>query len=306
MIAGLLPMIMVVLASWMVGMSWQLIFAAISAAVISLAITFVATIGPRRHQEALEKINDALEANKEDEASLVTPWQGADPPPWTMTALTIRLCKRLAERRSQLKLTMLDVTNALASLTHPLNQPYNLSPPPCPDPDDSRTLSSTYHILLKTFMSIRTREIALTALLKDMPIAVVATDLELKIHYVNPACEHLLGAPALKLQQTTLTKYLVEPPTALLNNDLTLPAGMGPKVFYQRLLENKTKNITVWLRNANDKLIPANVILKLGQHHVFQFIPLSEPISDSASSTPTTPAATATTKKLAPLQASKN
>lgn len=298
-------MIMVVLASWMVGMSWQLIFAAFSAAVISLVITFVATIGPRRHQDALEKINDALESNKEDEASLVAPWQGADPPPWTMTALTIQLCKRLVERRSQLKQTMLEVTNALASLTHPLNPPYNLSPPPCPDPDDSRTLSSTYHILLKNFVAIRTREIALTALLKDMPIAVIATDLELKIHYVNPACEHLLGAPALKLQQTTLTKHLVDPPTALLNNDLTLPAGMGPKVFYQRLLENKTKNITVWLRNANDKLIPANVILKLGQHHVFQFIPLSEPLTDTSSSTPTT-TASVTTKKLAPLQASKN
>lgn len=300
-------MIMVVLASWMVGMSWQLIFAAISAAVISLVITFVATIGPRRHQEALEKINKALESNKEDEASLIVPWQGADPPPWTMTALTIQLCNRLVERRSQLKQTMLEVTNALASLTHPLNPPYNLSPPPCPDPDDSRTLSSTYHILLKNFVAIRTREIALTALLKDMPIAVIATDLELKVHYVNPACEQLLGTPALKLQQTTLTKHLVDPPTALLNNDLTLPAGMGPKVFYQRLLENKIKNITVWLRTANDKLVPANVILKLGQHHVFQFIPLTEPLTDTSSSTPTTTAtATATTKKLTPLQASKN
>lgn len=156
-------------------------------------------------------------------------------------------------------------------------------------------------------MSIRTREIALTALLKDMPIAVIATDLELKVHYVNPACEQLLGTPALKLQQTTLTKHLVDPPTALLNNDLTLPAGMGPKVFYQRLLENKIKNITVWLRTANDKLVPANVILKLGQHHVFQFIPLTEPLTDTSSSTPTTTAtATATTKKLTPLQASKN
>lgn len=305
MIAGLLPTVMVVFASWMVGMSWQLIFAAISAAAISLIITFVATIGPRRHQEALEKIHEALEANKEDEESLVAPWNGADPPPWTMTALTIALCKRLAERRSQLKLTMLDVTNALASLTHPLNQPANLSPPPCPDPDDSRTLSSTYHIHLKNFVAIRTREIALTALLKDMPIAVVATDLELKIHYLNPAAEQLLGAPAAKIQQTTLTKHMVEPPAALLNNDLTLPFGMGPKVFYQKLLENKTKNIVVWLRCGNDKLVPANVVVKLGQHHIFQFIPLSDPLSDP-NSTSSTPGTTAAAKKLTPLQASSS
>ncbi len=279
-----MPMLMVMLATWLVGMSWQLIFAAITAAAISLIITFVATIGPRRHQEALEKIHEALETNQEDEEHLVAPWNGADPPPYTMTALTIELCKRLAERRQQLKITMLDVTNALASLTHPVNPPMNLSPPPCPDPDDSRTLSSTYHIHLKNFLAIRTREIALTQLLKDMPVAVFATDLELKIHYVNPAGEHLLGTNAQKLQQTTLTKHLAEPPAALLNQDLTLPHGMGPKAFYQRLLENKTRNVTVWLKTAHGKYVPANVIIRLGQHHVFQFIPLSEPLSENPSS----------------------
>jgi PAS domain-containing protein len=305
MLAGLLPMIMVLLATWLVGMSWQLVFAACTAAAISLIITFVATIGPRRHQDALEKINEALDANKEDEDHLLAPWSGADPPAWTMTALTIKLCKRLAERRQQLKITMLDVTNALASLTHPVNQPMHLSPPPCPDPDDSRTLSSTYHIHLKNFLAIRTREIALTQLLKDIPIAVIATDLELKIHYINPAAEHLLGANALKVQQSTLTKHLVEPPASLLSHDVTLPKGIGPKSFYQRLLDNKTKNITVWLKNAQEKVIPVSTVIKLGQHHVFLFQPLGEPmtLAGSVADAPTA-TGTVTTKKHVPIHAS--
>lgn len=281
MIAALLPTTMVVLAAWLVGMSWGLIFAAISAVCISLVVTYVATIGPRRHQEAIDQINDSLTKNLEDEEHLVTPWRNAQPPPWTMTALTIELCRRLAERRSQLKKTMLDVTNALASLTHPLNTPANLSPPPCPDPDDGRTLSSTYHIHLKNYQAMRTREIAMAALLKDMPISLIATDLELKIHYVNPVTEQLFGLQAARLQQLTLTKLLIDPPAGLLNRDLTLPHGLGPKAFYQRLLENKTKDMIVWIRNAHGDVFPCSAVVKLGQHHVFQFLPLTQPLKEA-------------------------
>ena len=123
MVAALLPTVMVVLAAWLVGMSWGLVFAAFTAACISIIVTYVATIGPRRHQDAIDQIRESLVKNQEDEKSLVAPWQGADPPYWTMTALVMELCRRLSERRMQLKKTMLDVTNALASLTHPLNVP---------------------------------------------------------------------------------------------------------------------------------------------------------------------------------------
>lgn len=280
MVAALLPTLMVVLAAWLVGVSSGLIFAAISAACISLAVTYVATIGPRRHQEALDQINDSLVKNLEDEEHLVAPWKGANPPPWTMTALTVELCRRLAERRNQLKKTMLDVTNALASLTHPLNQPAILPPPPCPDPDDSRTLSSTYHIHLKNFQALRTRDLAMAALLKDMPIALIATDLELKIHYVNPVAEQLFGMQAGRLQHLTLTKLLSDPPVALLNKDMTLPHGLGPKTFYQRLVENKIRDMIVWIRNSHGELIPAAAIVRLGQHHVFQFLPLTHPLKE--------------------------
>lgn len=285
MAAAMLPTLMVVLAAWMVGMSWGLVFAALTAACISMAVTFVATIGPRRHQEALDQIHDSLQDNLEDEKHLVDPWRGADPPRATMTALTIELCRRLAERRGQLKQTMLEVTNALASLTHPLNNPVNLGPPPCPDPDDGRTLSSTYHIHLKNFQTLKSRELAMSALLRDMPLALVATDLELKIHYVNPKAEQLFAMQASRLQHLTVTKLLHEPPAALLNQDVTLPHGLGPKAFYQRLLENKTRNLVVWLRNAHGQLVPANVIVHLGQHHIFQFIPLADPLKEPSSTT---------------------
>jgi len=280
MVAALLPTVMVVLAAWLVGMSWGLVFAAFTAACISVAVAFVATTGPRRHQEAIDQIRESLVKNQEDEAHLVAPWRGADPPYWTMTALVIELCRRLAERRLQLKKTMLDVTNALASLTHPLNAPANLSPPPCPDPDDSRTLSSTYHIHLRNFQIMRTRELAMTALLKDMPIALVATDLELKIHYANPVAEKLFGLQAARLQHMTLTKLLCEPPAALLNKDLTLPHGLSPKAFYQRLVDHKTKDMIVWIRTTHNELVPATAIVRLGQHHVFQFLPLTDPIKE--------------------------
>ncbi|HQR05693.1 MAG TPA: PAS domain S-box protein [Gemmatales bacterium] len=284
MVAALLPTVMVVLAAWLVGVSAGLVFAGISAACISMAVTYVATIGPRRHQDALDQIQDSLQKNLEDEAHLVRPWEGADPPPWTMTALTVELCRRLAERRKQLKRTMLDVTNALASLTHPLNPPATLPPPPCPDPDDGRTLSSTYHIHAKNFQIIRTRELAMTSLLKDMPIALIATDLELKIHYVNPVAEQLFGLQAARLQQLTLTKLFSDPPAALLNKDVSLPHGLGPKAFYQRLVDHKTKDLIVWIRNAQGDLVPATAIVKLGQHHVFQFLPLTDPLKEPVSS----------------------
>ncbi|MFO0812216.1 MAG: PAS domain S-box protein [Gemmatales bacterium] len=286
MMAALLPTVMVVCAAWMVGMSWQLIFAAISAAAISLIITFVATIGPRRHQDALDQITLALQKNDESAEQLVGAWKGAQPPPWSMAALTMELCRRLAERRYQLKQTMHDVINALASLAHPLNPPCNLSPPPCPDQDEGRMLSSTYHIHLKNFQTLRTRELALSTLMKDMPLPLIATDLELKIHYVNNAAEKLIGQSAAELQNKTLTRLLVEPPDALLSNDVTLPHGMGPKVFYAKLLENKLKNLTVWLKIANGKLVPVNVITKLGQHHVFQLVPLADPVLEPVSSSP--------------------
>ncbi|MBL8822920.1 MAG: hypothetical protein JNJ77_10065 [Planctomycetia bacterium] len=286
MVAALLPTFMVLLATWLVGMSWGLVFAALSAALISLIVTYVATIGPRRHQEAIDQINESLEENIETEEALVQPWRGAKPPPWSMTALVIELCRRLAERRSQLKQTMHDVTTALASLSHPLNPPANLSPPPCPDQDEGRMLSSTYHIHLKNFQGLRTRDLAMGALLKDMPIALIATDLELKIHYVNPAGEKLLGHPASKLQQMVITKLLADPPSQILNQDVTLPHGLTSKEFYQKLLDNKLKNLTVWLQTAKDTLIPANVIVKLGQHHIFQFIPLADPISVPAKPAP--------------------
>ncbi len=282
MVAALLPTVMVVLAAWLVGMSWGLVFAAFTAACISILVTYVATIGPRRHQDAIDQIRESLVKNQEDEKSLVAPWQGADPPTWTMTALVIELCRRLSERRMQLKKTMLDVTNALASLTHPLNVPASLQPPPCPDTDDSRTLSSTYHIHLRNFQMMRTRELAMAALLKDMPIALIATDLELKIHYANPVAEKLFGLQSARLQHMTLTKLLCDPPAALLNADLTLPHGLNPKVFYQRLVDHKTKDLIVWIRTAHNELVPVTAIVRLGQHHVFQFLPLTNPIKEPA------------------------
>src|SRR5260221_14747938 len=101
-VAAPLPTIMVILAAWLVGMSWGLVFAALTAVCISVAVTYVATIGPRRHQDAIEVIRKSLNKNQEDEKSLVAPWQGADPPAWSMTALVIELCRRLSERRMQL------------------------------------------------------------------------------------------------------------------------------------------------------------------------------------------------------------
>lgn len=282
MVAAPLPTIMVILAAWLVGMSWGLVFAALTAACISVAVTYVATIGPRRHQEAIDKIRESLNKNQEDEKSLVSPWQGADPPTWTMTALVIELCRRLSERRMQLKTTMHDVTTALASLTHPLNVPANLPPPPCPDLDDGRMLSSTYHIHLRYFQMMRTREVAMAALLKDMPIALVATDLELKIHYSNPVAEKLFGLQAARLQHMTLTKLLCDPPAALLNTDLSLPHGLSPKAFYQRLVDHKIKDMIVWIRTAQNELVPVTTIVRLGQHHVFQFLPLTNPIKEPA------------------------
>lgn len=280
MAAALLPTFMVVIAAGLVGMSWVLIFAAISASCISLMVTFVATIGPRRHQEALDQIQESLSKNLEDETHLLEPWRGANPPRWSMTALTVELCRRLAERRHQFKSTMDEVSKALASLSHPLNTPNNLAPPVCLDTDEARMLSSTYHIHLKNFQVLKTRELAMSALLKDMPLALIATDLELKIHYVNPAAEKLFSMQAARLQHLTLTKLLHEPPANLLNNDVTLPHGLGPNAFYHRLLENKTKNLVVWLRDAHAMLIPATVIVHLGQHHIFQFLPLSEPLQE--------------------------
>jgi PAS domain-containing protein len=302
MVAALLPTLMVVFAAWLIGMSTGLVVVALMASAISLVVTFVATIGPRRHQDALDQIQEAMHQGIEDEEHLVLPWHGANPPPWSMTATTIELCRRLAERRYQLRQTMLEVTNALASLTHPTNPPLNLSPPPCMDQDDGRTLSSTYHIHLKNFTTLRAREIAMTALLKDMPLALIATDLELKVHYVNPAAEQLFGSPAAKLMHTTLTKLLVEPPATLLNTDVTLPHGLGPKAFYQKLLENKLKNLTVWIRNGKGEVLAANCVIKLGQHHVFQFIPVTDPIkSKDPASTPTVTntTITATNRQLA-------
>lgn len=283
MLAALLPTLMVLCAAWMLGVSWQLAVAAIIAAIISVGITFIATIGPRRHQDALDKITEALQKNDESEEQLVASWGSAQPPPWSMTALTMEVCRRLAERRTQLKRTMHDVINALASLAHPLNPPVNLSPPPSPDQDESRMLSSTYHLHLKNFQTIRTRELALSTLMKDMPLPLIATDLELKIHYVNLSAEKLFGQSATEMMGKTLTKLLIEPPAKLLNNDVTLPSGLGPKVFYQKLLENKLKNLTVWVKLAGDKVVPANVVVKLGQHHVFQLVPLADPITEPTS-----------------------
>jgi PAS domain-containing protein len=289
MLAALLPTLMVLCAAWMVGVSWQLVVAAIIAGGISVGITYAATVGPRRHQYALDKIAMALEKNDESPEQLVASWGNAQPPPWSMTALMMDVCRRLAERRAQLKRTMHDVTNALASLAHPLNPPSNLSPPPCPDQDDGRMLSSTYHIHLKNFQTLRTRELALSTLMKDMPLPLIATDLELKVHYVNQSAEKLFGQTATELMGKTLTKLFIEPPARLLNNDVTLPQGLGPKSFYQKLLENKLKNLTVWVKLAGDKVVPANVMVKLGQHHVFQLVPLTEPITEPTSGVHTVP-----------------
>ncbi len=281
-VAALLPTFMVVAVSFLFGASLQLIFAALSAMAISLVVTWIATIGPRRHQNALDIVTEALKQDIEDKKHLVDSWGGADPPNGTMSAITIELCRRLVERRQQLKQTMLMVTNALASLTNPSpnSQPIVLDAPPSPDADDGRTLCSTYHIHMRNFHQIRLRDTAQTTLLKDMPLAVLATDLELRVHYANHAAEQLFGMHAARLQKITLLKLFVDPPQKLLGKDVTLPHGLTSKVFYQRLLENDLKDLVVWVRNAHGTLIPTSVAVKLGQHHVFQFLPLASPIAE--------------------------
>jgi PAS domain-containing protein len=126
----------------------------------------------------------------------------------------------------------------------------------------------------------------MTALLRDMPLAVVATDLELKIQYANASAEQLFGMQAARLQRIGLTKLFVDPPRELLNQDVTLPTGIGPKTFYLRLLENNLSNLVVWIRSAQGELIPATVAVRLGQHHVFQFLTLADPIADAANNLP--------------------
>jgi PAS domain-containing protein len=283
--ASLLPTLMVLAAVLLLGSGEDLYWAAGIAAVISLAVTWVATTGPRRHQHALDVIGQALEADSEDEEHLVAPWMGANPPRGTMSALTIELCKRLVLRRKQLRQTMMDTINALASLTNPNldAEPAALPAPETPDPDDGRTLSSTYHIHSRNYQQLRLRDAAMTALLRDLPLAVLATDLELRVQYANPQAETLFGMNASRLQRVCLTKLFTEPPKSLLSQDVTLPHGIGPKVFYQRLLENKLKELTVWIRNAQGKLIPAMVAVRLGQHHVFQFLPLADPLVEHKS-----------------------
>jgi PAS domain-containing protein len=187
----------------------------------------------------------------------------------------------LAERRKQLRKSMMDTIRALASLTNPNpeSEPAVLPAPISPDPDDGRTLSSTYHVHSRNFQQIRLRDLAMTTLLKDMPLGVVATDLELRIQYVNHAAEQLFEMHASRLQRVCLTKLFVEPPKDLLNLDVTLPHGIGPNAFYQRLLENKLKDLTVWIRTAHGRLVPSVVAVKLGNHHVFQFLPLADPLA---------------------------
>jgi PAS domain-containing protein len=183
---------------------------------------------------------------------------------------------------------MLVVTNALASLTNPNpeSQPLPLPAPHSPDVDDGRLLSSTYHIHSRNFQQLRLRDAAATALLRDMPLAVVATDLELKIQYANAAAEQLFGMHAARLQRIGLTKLFIDPPREVLNQDVTLPTGIGPKTFYLRLLENNLANLVVWIRSAQGELIPATVAVRLGQHHVFQFLTLADPIPAQATTLP--------------------
>jgi PAS domain-containing protein len=287
-VAVLLPTIIVVVVSFLFGPSLPLVVTAIATSLISGSVLWLLTVAPRRHQHALETIEDAFEKNLEDEKHLLESWRGAVPPPGTMSAITQELCRRLVERRRQLKQTMLLVTNALASLTNPNpeSQPLPLPAPQSPDVDDGRLLSSTYHIHSRNFQQLRLRDVAMTALLRDMPLAVVATDIELKIQYANAAAEQLFGMQAARLQRIGLTKLFVDPPGELLNQDVTLPTGIGPKTFYLRLLENNLSNLVVWIRSAQGELIPATVAVRLGQHHVFQFLTLADPIPDPGNSQP--------------------
>jgi PAS domain-containing protein len=281
--AATLPAVMVVAVSFLLGPTPLLALAAFVASIISMLVMWIATIGPRRHQNALDVIEEAFEHDLEDEKHLLHSWLGAQPPRGTMSAVTLELCRRLVERRAQLKQNMLMVTNALASLTNPNpeSQPLPLPALPSPDPDDGRTLSSTYYIHSKNFQQIRLRETAMSTLLRDMPLAVIATDLELKVQYANAAAEHLFGMQAARLQRVCLTKMFVDPPHSVLDQDVTLPTGIGPKTFYYRLLENHTNNLIVWVRNAHGQLVPCTVAVRLGQHHVFQFLPLADPIAEA-------------------------
>jgi PAS domain S-box-containing protein len=281
-VAVLLPTVIVVIISFLFGPSLGLLLSAVTASAISISVLWAITIAPRRHQHALETIEEAFEDDLEDEKHLLHSWQGANPPPGTMSAITLELCRRLVERRHQLKQAMLLATNALTSLTNPNpeSQPLPLPAPDSPDVDDGRLLSSTYHIHSRNFQQLRLRDAAMTALLRDMPLAVVATDLELKIQYANAAAEELFGMQAARLQRIGLTKLFVDPPRELLNQDVTLPTGIGPKTFYLRLLENNLSNLVVWIRSAQGELIPATVAVRLGQHHVFQFLTLADAIPD--------------------------
>jgi PAS domain-containing protein len=281
--AALLPTLMVITVAFLFGASDQLVIASCSAAFISLFVTWMATVGPRRHQEALDKINEALRQNLEDE-TLVEAWSGANPPRGTMSALTKELCRRLAERRHELKSTLHDATNVLASLAIPHGEPDFLEPAECAEPEEARMLSSTFYLHAKNFVALRTRDAAMTTLLRDMPLGVLATDVELKIHYANAAAEQLVGLSFTRLQRVCITKLMIEPPKALLARDVTLPHGIGPEQFYKRLLENKLKDLIVWIRNAKGQVIPATVAVRLGEHHVFQFLPLAKPMDDAPES----------------------
>jgi PAS domain-containing protein len=279
-LAAMLPTLMVIIAAFLFGASEQLVIASCSAAFISLVVTWFATSGPRRHQEALHKIQDALRNNIEDHAHLVDAWAGANPPRGTMSAVTKELCERLADRRSELKSALHDVTNAVTSLAIPNSDPDFLQPPDCVESEEARLLSSTFYLHCKNFVQLRTRDSAMTTLLKDMPLGVVATDLELKVQYANAAMENLVGLSFTRLQFMCITKLMIEPPQRLLARDVTLPHGMGPDQFYKRLLDNKLRDIVVWLRNAKGQVVPVTVAVRLGEHHVFQFLPLAKPMDD--------------------------
>lgn len=278
--AALLPTLMVISTAFLYGASELLVGASCSAAFISLFVTWLATVGPRRHQEAMDRIQEALRKNVEDHESLVEAWGTAAPPRGTMSALTIELCRRLAERRHELKTALHDTTNALASLAIPTVDPTLLSPLECAEAEEARMLSSTYYLHTRNFVQLRVRDSAMTSLLKDMPLGVLATDQELKIHYANAAAEALVGLAFSRLQRMCITKLMIEPPQNLLARDVTLPHGMGPDQFYKRLLDNKLRDLVVWIRNSKGQVVPVTVAVKLGEHHVFQFLPLAKPMDD--------------------------
>jgi PAS domain-containing protein len=278
--AALLPTLMVITTAFLFGASELLVLASSSAAFISLFVTWLATTGPRRHQEAMDHIQEALRDNIEDHEHLVASWGSANPPRGTMSSLAKDLCRRLAERRQELKTILHDTTNALASMSIPSSDPNFLPPHECAEADEARMLSSTYYLHAKNFVQLRTRDAAMTTLLKDMPLGVIATDVELKIHYANAAAEQLVGLSYSRLQRMCVTKLMIEPPKALLAKDVTLPHGLTPDQFYKRLLDNKLRDLVVWIRNSKGQVVPVTVAVRLGEHHVFQFLPLTKPIDE--------------------------